>query len=49
MRPEVDLEFITEGIHVLPVFTIDWGSGWYKCKIHIGWLFWFVEIEWPIE
>lgn len=49
MKPDIHTEFSTDGIILLPIIALFWGSAWCRFRIHIGWLFWFVEIEWPIE
>jgi hypothetical protein len=49
MKPEISFTYSTEGMFVLPIVSLFWAPGWYKMKVCIGWLFWYVEIEWPVE
>ena len=49
MKRTIYVEYSTDGIQLFPIVNLSWGSSWSYFKIQIGWLFWFVEIEWPIE
>lgn len=49
MKPDICFLFDFVSVHLLPVVHFDWGLGWYKLRITIGWLFWAIEIDWPIE
>ena len=46
MLPKIRGFFSTDGLFVLPLMALDFGSEWCRFRIHIGWIFWSVVIDW---
>lgn len=46
MKPVIYIDYTMDGLAILPFISVIWRSDWYRLCIHIGWLFWFINVEW---